>query len=831
MGEISQVVRVDNVTQMPRLPPALIRRAAHENPFLPLLLRVCRDLPSARNELRWLEDYARETVAARKRRLYHGQYPDVKCASGDPGEQDLPGREIRHEVNILREGVLVQNHGQMRSKSVVQGNGMPTERNFSTSHSPLAKAKWTWRESKSPAKKKAKSTSRVGDKKSTPGHTAGYINRIISTQGFRKHSAHKAPRVRRFESEVPKYMQLQSNRITNPGVDDAQSRAVNVQDTGEREVAMSYSTFPVPKTEPRASNFLRDDSTTVDGARHGKSESNLQNSEADDLSIRQLMTKAVGDRSRGMPLQYILGNQPFGSLDILTPGGVLIPRPETEVYTEEVARLLLRTIGEAVRAAEQAGSKNSRKVRILDLCTGTGCMALLIHSILKPPIPDITSRDRWPSYYDLEILGVDMSPRAIEVAHENLQHNISKNLLHPDAASDVSFMKEDILNLAKIDEGRTIREVFNSRPGARPGQNLDETWDVIVCNPPYISPKDYAAGGKTESSVRKFEPKLALVPNEEPSVHSGDLFYWPLTRLFKAVGARLLVMEVGDSKQAVRVHKTMARNFRSWAVLQDPPVFFECWSDGGSLRPISVFGPEAGNSSRAKMENVPDRAMFVWSGSLAEWRQHVVEGSDRSGELAIPPQQSRPRPGVLDQGGERTKSNDEARQKDTSTSQTPVATSVRVSISPRETHAAGASQARVPLSPDHYLIDKLAAQGKPAPRPRDVKKYGFLKRDLQKATQQATKLREKLDGIPQDSTARKAREKRLSLMQQLVNLEKDMLEAESDMRDVVKRIGLDEEEIQDLVELMRSSKAEEDAVVAEETPISFRPSGNWTHVH
>ena len=68
-------------------------------------------------------------------------------------------------------------------------------------------------------------------------------------------------------------------------------------------------------------------------------------------------------------------------------------------------------------------------------------------------------------------------------------------------------------------------------------------------------------------------------------------------------------------------------------------------------------------------------------------------------------------------------------------------------------------------------------------------------------------------------------------MQQLVNLEKDMLEAESDMRDVVKRIGLDKEEIQDLVELMRSSKAEEDAVVAEETPISFRPSGNWTHVH
>jgi len=822
-----------NVTQMPRLPPALIRRAAHENPFLPLLLRVCRDLPSARNELRWLEEHARETVAAAaKSRLYDGQYSYVKSASGGPGRQDLPGRKGTHEVNILREGVLTQNHGQVRSRSVVQSNGKATERNFSTSPSPSAKAKWTWGQSTPPAKRKAKSTSRAEDKKSPPGHTAAYINRILSTQGFRKHSSHKAPRVRRFESDVPKYLKLQSSRITSPGVGDAQSRAVNVQETGEREVAMSHSTFSRPQTEPAPSSSLRDDSTTVDGARHDKSDPDLQNSEADDLSIRQLMTKAVGDRSRGMPLQYILGNQPFGSLDILTPGGVLIPRPETEAYTEEVARLLLRAIGEAVRAAEQAGAKSSRKVRILDLCTGTGCMALLIHSILKPPIPDLTSRDRWPSYYDLEILGVDMSPRAIEVAHENLQHNISKNLLHPDAASDVSFMKEDILNLAKIEEGRTVRELFNSRPGARPGQDLDETWDVIVCNPPYISPKDYAAGGKTESSVRKFEPKLALVPDEEPSVHSGDLFYWPLTRLFKAVGARLLVMEVGDSKQAVRVHKTMARNFRSWAVLQDPPVFFECWNDGGSLRPISVFGPEVERSSRTGMENVPDRAMFVWSGSLAEWRQHVVEASDGVGEFAAPPQRSRAKPGVLDQGGERTRGDDEARQKDTRTSHTPVATFGRVSISPRETHdAAGASQARVRLSPDHYLIDKLAAQGKSAPRQRDVKKYGVLKRDLAKAKQQATKVREKLDGIPQDSTARKAREKRLGLMRQLVNLEKDMLEAETDMRDVVKRIGLDEEEIQDLVELMRSSKAEEDAVAAEETPISFRPSGNWTNVH
>src|SRR5882757_6123242 len=50
---------------MPRLSPALIRQAASQNPLLPLLLRVCRDLPSARNELRWLQEHARDTVAAK----------------------------------------------------------------------------------------------------------------------------------------------------------------------------------------------------------------------------------------------------------------------------------------------------------------------------------------------------------------------------------------------------------------------------------------------------------------------------------------------------------------------------------------------------------------------------------------------------------------------------------------------------------------------------------------------------------------------------------------------------------------------------------------------
>lgn len=88
--------------------------------------------------------------------------------------------------------------------------------------------------------------------------------------------------------------------------------------------------------------------------------------------------------------------------------------------------------------------------------------------------------------------------------------------------------------------------------------------DLLISNPPYISPSDFR-NGTTARSVRLFEPRLALVPpiNPSPSLNAnanasanantGDIFYQRLLELSLAVRARLTVLECGDKKQAERV--------------------------------------------------------------------------------------------------------------------------------------------------------------------------------------------------------------------------------------------------------------------------------------
>ena len=96
------------------------------------------------------------------------------------------------------------------------------------------------------------------------------------------------------------------------------------------------------------------------------------------LSASKLLTSYVTRRSRGEPLQYIIGNQPFGDLEILCQKNVLIPRPETEIYTTRLA--------ECLRNISHSRGKSGREgLRILDLCSGSGCIALLLHSLLKQP--------------------------------------------------------------------------------------------------------------------------------------------------------------------------------------------------------------------------------------------------------------------------------------------------------------------------------------------------------------------------------------------------------------------------------------------------------------
>lgn len=154
----------------------------------------------------------------------------------------------------------------------------------------------------------------------------------------------------------------------------------------------------------------------------------------------------------GEPMQYILEYSYFCNLKIGVKSGVLIPRPETE----ELCRLII-------------DREKTDNPKILDICTGSGCIALA----LKNGIPNAL------------VDGVDISETALSIAKEN---SYNCNL-------EVNFFKYDVLN---------------NTPSLCGG------YDIIVSNPPYICnfEKD-----KMEDIVLKNEPHLALfVEDETPLV-------------------------------------------------------------------------------------------------------------------------------------------------------------------------------------------------------------------------------------------------------------------------------------------------------------------------
>ncbi|CAI7597885.1 unnamed protein product [Penicillium crustosum] len=259
-------------------------------------------------------------------------------------------------------------------------------------------------------------------------------------------------------------------------------------------------------------------------------------------------------RSRGYPLQYILGDQPFGDLEILCRRGVLIPRPETESYTYQAAKLVRQM---ALGRNEKPKSPNQpRPLRVIDLCTGTGCIPLLLHALLAP-------------HFQLEIMGVDISPTALVLAQKNLEHNLQLGQLASTADTDIHFYRADVLGDGSDNSVPSIESILQIQPPNFGGLDISSPHqksecDLLISNPPYISQIEFR-NGTTARSVRRFEPKLALVPP-----HSGpgmedcmpeDIFYLRILTLAFKLKAKLTVLECGDSHQANRVvalHKRLA---------------------------------------------------------------------------------------------------------------------------------------------------------------------------------------------------------------------------------------------------------------------------------
>lgn len=319
------------------------------------------------------------------------------------------------------------------------------------------------------------------------------------------------------------------------------------------------------------------------------SEHAIEQTVSSGASWRALLRQLCVQRGRGRPLQYILGNQPFGDLEILCRKGVLIPRlvstyhnyldilerdsliddfrPETEAYTMHIADMVNEMLKTKQISNATLPSSDVPRFRILDLCSGTGCISLLLHAML--------SRQE----LELEILGIDISPKAVALAKRNLSHNIAMGNLPRAAKDQVRFAEADI-----------VCEGFLKQGG----------WDMMISNPPYISPRSFSQD--TSRSTRSYEPKIALVPPCSQSlatkvdtasidVSIGDSFYPRLSEVAERSNAKILLVEVADMAQARRivaqwVERRYWYQFEIWRDWPDKGVMSETLIGGASVKVI-----------------------------------------------------------------------------------------------------------------------------------------------------------------------------------------------------------------------------------------------------
>ena len=204
------------------------------------------------------------------------------------------------------------------------------------------------------------------------------------------------------------------------------------------------------------------------------------------------------------PIQYVLGHTEFYGRDFLVNPSVLIPRPETE-----------QLVKEAVVFALNLG----RPARVLDLCTGSGCIAW---SILQE-VPDC------------EVVAVDISEDALRTAA----------LQFPDSGRKPVFINADVL-----DNGAEFP--------------FDGKFDLIVSNPPYIMDSQKS---DMRRNVLEYEPPIALfVPDADPLVFYRAIAGWS-KRFLSPDGTGLVEIneDLGDETK----HVFLSAGYENVNIIQD----------------------------------------------------------------------------------------------------------------------------------------------------------------------------------------------------------------------------------------------------------------------
>ena len=160
------------------------------------------------------------------------------------------------------------------------------------------------------------------------------------------------------------------------------------------------------------------------------------------------INEALKKIENGYPIQYLIGYVEFYNTKIFVNENVLIPRFETEYLVEKTIKYL----------------KNRKLKNGIDICTGSGCIAIALKKNLN-----------------IEIDACDISENALNIAKANALEN----------NTEINFFKKDILK-----------------------ESIDKKYDFIISNPPYVKADEYT------SVETKYEPQIALYAN-----HNGLEFY------------------------------------------------------------------------------------------------------------------------------------------------------------------------------------------------------------------------------------------------------------------------------------------------------------------
>ena len=200
---------------------------------------------------------------------------------------------------------------------------------------------------------------------------------------------------------------------------------------------------------------------------------------------KDIFIKNIKKRTKGYPLQYIIGTQEFMSLEFIVDENVLIPKQDTEILVEHIIEYTEKKY------------KNKDEINILDIGSGSGCIAVSLAYYIK----------------NAKVTSLDISHEALRIANINSNNN--------NTSDRVTFKQLDILN-----------------------DMIEESYDIIVSNPPYIPYEDI----KNLMIEVQFEPKLAL----DGGLDGLDFYRAIINKLTKNINEKgMMAFEVGINQSQI----------------------------------------------------------------------------------------------------------------------------------------------------------------------------------------------------------------------------------------------------------------------------------------